>query len=472
MLEDGVSKLRILCKYLVESINTSNSCWQIAELLSLVRQIMEPQSRNDCCIRPWDIMLSTIFIRCIARSAISYSWERILFRIMTNDLSLCGKWKEEGIVSKIYTTAFPLLIECAVNDDTLGIKRIEAQYDIGCSIINFIDEIGWTLLHHAVYYSSIRVIRFLLENNFSVNEASTISGGITPLHVAAAQHSYEVIRLLLDYGALRDIRSSRGETALDLLLSSALISSRKFVTPESSKGVFQSIYFLIVTVNDLWDSTATSASFSSPSLSSSNMSAHQNKCSILNRVCETCDLSVIEEVVTLATQAPSDVWNIGCVVHSILVLVRKRNISAASMLMFKFRHFLSNGMAFDCNHELYIHLLGEIVYGGSTQLLAVACEVLIMSTSVGKNLLRPRQICAYINSSILQGNLLMCNYIVENLLGDEDCIYSWYDLDIGDDGNSIHFISDFGKFLSSMSPMMVGVVRNDVAVTNLLLTSG
>lgn len=446
---------------------TTTSIWQLSSLLSLVRAHLAPSSGycyDESSAQQWDVMLSTIFKNCIMRNAMNHSWERILSNLMVSDLALGSNWREAGVVAKLYTIVFPLLIECSVNDDSLGIKRIDAQYDIGCSIINFRDELGWSLLHHAASNKSLRVITYLYENHFSVNERSAEGGDLTPLHMAAFRQFHEVVELLLDCGAVRSITSSRGETALDLLLSSVSISANRNST-SSPQRLFQTIYFLLPSVDDLWRPSSSSW----PS-SSSSSSIHG---SLFHRICSVCDSSVVEEVATLAMQADSSSWCIECLVHCIVTTVRNQNISCATMLVQKFRAYLSRVSKLPDTFEYLSLLLSEIIHSQSTQLLALICAVLNISRrSESLGFLSSRQLGYHMNMSVLRGDLLMCKYIVENFVYENDYIYSWFDEEGCDENIISYYSSTFVDRVSSLSPMMLGIFSDDAAVTNLLMAFG
>ena len=71
-----------------------------------------------------------------------------------------------------------------------------------------------TALMFAVKGSYAETVKYLLENGADVN-ARSIKQGFTPLTIAAAVGDVNVVRLLLDHGADKNIAERDGNTALD-----------------------------------------------------------------------------------------------------------------------------------------------------------------------------------------------------------------------------------------------------------------
>ena len=83
---------------------------------------------------------------------------------------------------------------------------------------------GVTGLHVAVQHNLPEIVRFFLENRAAVDQACHDDAptpdpghvyGETALHFAAAGADSEIVHMLLDAGADRSARSSRGESPLD-----------------------------------------------------------------------------------------------------------------------------------------------------------------------------------------------------------------------------------------------------------------
>ena len=458
-------RLHALCAYLAQDTqerDTMVSPFQLARLISLVRKHVVPKCIHEgWSIQRYDLMLATVTLNCIMRNAVHYSWERILVYLMRRDLvsevPVIGgengpSGVDEGWVGKLYNVAFPLLIECAVNDDCIGIKRIDSQYEsIGCSILHFVDELGWTLLHHAVHNKSLRVVKFLItECHFSVNEATKGNNGYTSLHIASSHHHYEMIETLLDLGASRELLSRKNETALDLLVTSGRSS-----TCGNSKSIFQSIYYLLSSVDEIW--------------------LNCTRGCILYKVCRFCDASVVEEVGTLASQSDSKNWNLDYLVQSIAVLLRKAAFGCVVSLLQKFQDFVFEMTKLPGASKGLSTLLNEAFRSESILTISLVCKILGPTTQYEqKGFLSSQQLSAHINAAILRGDLLLCKYIVENIICEKDYVYQRYELqdDIPRDGSCCVYPGGFSHRLTSMSPMLLSVFRHDTAVTNLLMTFG
>lgn len=80
--------------------------------------------------------------------------------------------------------------------------------------INAKDSNGQTPLMFAVKGSHVEAVEYLLENGADIN-ARSIKQGFTALITAAAVGNANVVRLLLEHGADKDIAERDGNTALD-----------------------------------------------------------------------------------------------------------------------------------------------------------------------------------------------------------------------------------------------------------------
>lgn len=90
----------------------------------------------------------------------------------------------------------------------------------GGSDVNEFDKWGWTPLHWAVYYRSLPVTKFLLENGANPNAQTTRSygsmkSGTTPLMITAYYGLPDFAELLLNRGAKTNVADDNGITASD-----------------------------------------------------------------------------------------------------------------------------------------------------------------------------------------------------------------------------------------------------------------
>jgi len=94
-------------------------------------------------------------------------------------------------------------------------KRVNAGENV-----NAFDKWGWTPLHWAVYYRSVPITKFLLENgadpNLQTTEAyGSMKSGCTPLMIAAYYGLPDFAELLLKRGAKTNVTDDTGTTAID-----------------------------------------------------------------------------------------------------------------------------------------------------------------------------------------------------------------------------------------------------------------
>jgi len=76
------------------------------------------------------------------------------------------------------------------------------------------DDYGDTALHLAMFQPNINVVKLLLDYGFDPN-AKIAKNGYTPLFDAVAANNVAAARLLLQYGANKNIRARDGQTPLD-----------------------------------------------------------------------------------------------------------------------------------------------------------------------------------------------------------------------------------------------------------------
>jgi ankyrin repeat protein len=126
-----------------------------------------------------------------------------------------------------------------------------------CIIIDEKDRFGQTLLHDAVYYRHLDIVRELIRHGACLNVKSNIGNtplhvasdygslyivqellshdtsmaytlcternnvGKTPLHFASARGDLDIVEALIDYSDL-GIKNNRGETALEVAMTKAV----------------------------------------------------------------------------------------------------------------------------------------------------------------------------------------------------------------------------------------------------------
>jgi ankyrin repeat protein len=73
---------------------------------------------------------------------------------------------------------------------------------------------GFTALHFAAFFNRRDIARDLIRQGADVRAPARNAMKVTPLHSAAAAHSREIVRLLLEHGAPADARQQGGWTAL------------------------------------------------------------------------------------------------------------------------------------------------------------------------------------------------------------------------------------------------------------------
>lgn len=97
----------------------------------------------------------------------------------------------------------------AANGDLDGVKRLAAAegFDFDAP-----DDTGMGPLSWASRNGNLDVIRFLLDNNASVEVAST--GGLRPLHHTANYSKEEAMKLLIERGANVDATDSTSSTPM------------------------------------------------------------------------------------------------------------------------------------------------------------------------------------------------------------------------------------------------------------------
>ena len=91
--------------------------------------------------------------------------------------------------------------------------------------INIQDANQKTGLHHAVENNHDSVVDLLLKNKVDVNMAD--ANGNSVLHIAAMKGSIGMIKILLEYGATKDLNNIAGKTPGDLAKENTCLSGHE-----------------------------------------------------------------------------------------------------------------------------------------------------------------------------------------------------------------------------------------------------
>ncbi len=109
------------------------------------------------------------------------------------------------------------LSRSAYRGDLEGVKKhLEKGADI-----NQYDRWGWTPIMWAIYYNYYDIVKYMLENKAnpnlrSMHDYGSIAKDSTPLMIASYYGSAGIARLLLRYGADKNMENRQGETAYSI----------------------------------------------------------------------------------------------------------------------------------------------------------------------------------------------------------------------------------------------------------------
>ena len=92
------------------------------------------------------------------------------------------------------------------------------------------NKVNWMrVLQHSVSNDRIEIVKLLLEQEYcTVNDTSV---GITALMFAARDSTPEMVKLLLDYGADKSIKSTDGKTAYDYAVERGFVELAEIIKP-------------------------------------------------------------------------------------------------------------------------------------------------------------------------------------------------------------------------------------------------
>ena len=92
-------------------------------------------------------------------------------------------------------------------------ELIKLLIDNGADLFDFDDE-GVSIFDMAITYNNMFIVNYLLNTDIDVN-TTTRRSGFTPLMCAACYGHADIVKLLLDAGANKDIKDLKGFTAID-----------------------------------------------------------------------------------------------------------------------------------------------------------------------------------------------------------------------------------------------------------------
>merc|ERR1712098_864779 len=82
--------------------------------------------------------------------------------------------------------------------------------------VNATDSDGWTALHFAACDGRIEAMKLLLEFEAKINATHATTFEETPLMMAVRSENVDAVKLLLERGALLDLKNNDEKTAFDI----------------------------------------------------------------------------------------------------------------------------------------------------------------------------------------------------------------------------------------------------------------
>jgi uncharacterized protein len=82
-----------------------------------------------------------------------------------------------------------------------NLARIKELLEDNRDLVNTFSEDGFTPLGLAAFFGHLEIVRYLLSINADVNIRANNNFRVMPLHSAVASKNYEIVKLLLEYGA-------------------------------------------------------------------------------------------------------------------------------------------------------------------------------------------------------------------------------------------------------------------------------
>ena len=151
------------------------SCWQIANIfVPFLRLVLCPHFRDIHklnAIRKWDLEYSFVLINCIFPSNVEITWGRLSKSILVHDLNhtLPYDGSGENCYVNFILKYVREMIDLISTNDFIGVQRKLSSRSLKYSVLQSLDELGWTLLHHAAYHSSIDCMNALISEGLSPN---------------------------------------------------------------------------------------------------------------------------------------------------------------------------------------------------------------------------------------------------------------------------------------------------------------
>jgi len=144
---------------------------------------------------------------------------------MDKFLSLLDKVADIDVKSKSYPGSNALMIAIHPNNP----KVFDLLLEHGANV-NARDDEGVTVLMYAANMGNVRAAKILLENGANINDVS--NAGQTALIIAAAR-GFDIVNLLLEYGADVNVKGADNETAL---MSAVILGSEDTIKILLDKG--------------------------------------------------------------------------------------------------------------------------------------------------------------------------------------------------------------------------------------------
>ncbi|ESN91081.1 hypothetical protein HELRODRAFT_182236 [Helobdella robusta] len=92
-------------------------------------------------------------------------------------------------------------------------KQNNPEENLGASLIQEVDEEGYTALHYAARYNQIDVMKLLVENGADVNVKQK-QDEVCPLHLACRYNGYDAVKFLLEQQAELNSKDVKGRSPL------------------------------------------------------------------------------------------------------------------------------------------------------------------------------------------------------------------------------------------------------------------
>jgi hypothetical protein len=198
----------------------------VCDIVGMIRKLLCEHSllTSVSANSNWDVTCARVVAQMLFPGSVSSGLSRRVLELVSSDLNDTVPYDgSNGIFSQLHLDCFECIQACAANS-VFTLRRKLHSHSLITNLILLRDDIGWTLLHHASYHSCIDVIRCLISEGLSPNEADY--SGKTALHVAASCVHVDAVSILLQTGATASInvQDGNGATPLMCLLRSVQLS--------------------------------------------------------------------------------------------------------------------------------------------------------------------------------------------------------------------------------------------------------